>query len=383
MFYHKISISLVMILFLSFSIGIAADKVEFSESPPAQITKKWRIGYYEGGPYHYYPKTLTAIVEGLADLGWMEPVTIPPQENENDTDKLWAWLSGNIRSKYLEFVGNAYYSCNWDTEHRKKNKQSAVRRLKEGRDIDLMIVMGTWAGQDLVNNEHSVPTIVCGTSDAVTSKIIKSGEDSGYDHVHAHFDPGKYVTQIRAFHDIFGFKRLGVAFENTVDGRSYAAIEDIQKIAGEREFKIVECHISETEPENAVVKCARELAPKIDAFYITLHRSVNKETLPKILAVMNARKIPTFSQSGPSEVRQGVLLSVADPNFKLLGKFHAKAIAKTINGAKPRDLNQILELPLKIAFNEATAKEIDLKDESYQLILKIADEIYNKTERVK
>ncbi len=382
-YYQHVTLTVALSFLLSVSLGLAADKKQYSTVPPTQASKKWRIGYYEAGAYHNYPKTLIAIVNGLAALGWLEPVSVPFTEGDKTTDKLWLWLSANIKSKYLEFPADAYYSYNWNKELREKTKQTVLKRLKENRDIDLMIAMGTWAGQDLANNEHSVPTMVCSTSDPIASNIIKSAEDSGYDHVHAHVDPTRYLRQIEAFHDIFDFKKLGVAFQNTVAGKSYATIEDIQKVAKQRKFEIVECHTLEgatPEAMAAVIKCAQELAPRIDAFYLTQQVGVNKETLPKILAVMNAKKIPVFSQGGPEEVRRGVLLSIAAPDFKLFGKFHAETIAKILNGAKPRELNQIFELPAKIAFNKAAARAADIRDDLYHLLLKTADEVYEKIE---
>jgi hypothetical protein len=68
-----------------------------------------------------------------------------------------------------------------------------IKRLKENKDIDLMIAMDTRAGQALANNDHAVPTIVCSSSDPVASKIILSAEDSGYDHIHAMVDPKRYI----------------------------------------------------------------------------------------------------------------------------------------------------------------------------------------------
>jgi len=381
---HKVVFNIAVILIMALSSGFAADKKPHSASPPAQISKKWRIGYYEGGPYHNYPKTLIAVVQNLSGLGWIEPLTIPVQENDKDTDKLWAWLAANAKSKYLEFAADACYSYNWDKERREKTKQLVLKRLKEHRDIDLLIAMGTNAGQDLANNGHSVPIIVCSASDAVRAKIIRSAEDSGHDHIHAHADPTRYIRQLRAFHDIFKFKKLGVAFQNTESGKSYAAMEDIQKVAKERKFEIVECHTLpgavSSESQAAVIKCAQELAPKIDAFYLTQQAGVNKETLPQIVAAMTDSKIPTFSQAGPDEVRLGILLSVATPDFRGLGRFHADIIAKIINGAKPRDLNQIFELPVKSAFNAATGKKIGLKPEIYDLLLRSSVEVYGEKE---
>jgi len=385
-FFRLILFSVVCIFCLWFAAGFAADKKKYPTAPPSKIAKKWRIGYFESGSFKNYQSTLIATVKGLAELGWIEKTDIPVQENNKDTDKLWTWLAGNIKSSYLEFAADAYYSNNWDKYLREKTKKVLLQRLKEKKDVDLMITMGTWAGQDLANNEHSVPTAVCSVSDAVVSKIVNSITDSGYDHIHARLDPTRYERQIRAFHDVIGFKKLGIAFEDTLDGKSYAAIGDIEKIAKDRNFEIVSCHTKENisdrnESEASVIQCAAELAPKIEAYYITLSSAaISPNVLPKVLEIMNKYKVPTFAQSGADEVRRGVLMSVSFKDFKPIGDFHAGVIAKIINGAKPRDLEQIFEVPVKIAFNKAAAKQIDLRDDLYRLVSDVADEVYETVE---
>jgi ABC-type uncharacterized transport system substrate-binding protein len=73
--------------------------------------------------------------------------------------------------------------------------------------------------------------------------------------------------------------------------------------------------------------------------------AVNNETLPKIISIMNAAKVPVFSQFGSDEVRHGALLSIAtSSNLTAYGKFHAETIAKIINGAKSRSTKQLPKL---------------------------------------
>ncbi len=107
---------------------------------------------------------------------------------------------------------------------------------------------------------------------------------------------------------------------------------------------------------------------------------IGKSSFPKILDIMNTHKIPTFAQSGSAEAGRGALLSISNRNFSFLGKFHSETIGKVINGAKPRDLDQIFEAPVKIAFNKAAAEKINLNYEIYNMILKVADEIYDNIE---
>ena len=79
--------------------------------------------------------------------------------------------------------------------------EEIIDRLNRKKDIDLIIAAGTWAGQDLANDRHKTPTIVISTSNPLSSGIIKSLEDSGYDHVHARMNPYRYERQVRIFHD--------------------------------------------------------------------------------------------------------------------------------------------------------------------------------------
>lgn len=355
--------ALVIICFL-FPDLYASAKGDYPVTPKMNNGKKWRIGYLEGGPYGNYPDNLRALVAALSDLGWAKKPVFPPSADASDTRQLWLWLSKNLKSDYIEFVQDAYWSNNWDENLRIKTKNIILERLNRKKDIDLMLALGTWAGQDLANNEHSTPTVVISTSNPVTSKIAKSVNDSGYDHLNARIDPTRYERQVRIFYDIFKFKRLGVVLEkDTVEGRTYAAMDDIEKVAKEKGFRIITCNapfsgVSKEEAFNSVLKCHEELAPNVDAVYITVHRGVSLQKMDKLTAPFMRKKIPTFSQLGAEEVKHGALLSIARAGFRYVARFHAETIAKIFNGAKPRDLEQLFEDPPRIAINLKTAQII-------------------------
>ncbi len=175
----------------------------FGTSPVLNDGQKWRVVFYEGGPHSNYYHYLEATILGLMKLGWIERADLDKIQSKNkDTRRLWNWLARDARSDYLEFVADGYYSANWDDQQRRENRGRILESLKRDTDIDLVIAMGTWAGLDLANDEHSVPTVVMSTSDPVESGIIQSVDDSGYDHVHARVDPYRYERQLRIFHDL-------------------------------------------------------------------------------------------------------------------------------------------------------------------------------------
>jgi ABC-type uncharacterized transport system substrate-binding protein len=379
----KIVMILIICIFATSTAGFAADKGMFKTTPKLNDGKKWQIGYYEGGEYIDYQVIFTATIKGLMQLGWIKQTDIPPQKGEQ-TEELWKWMSANLKSRYIEFVKDAHYTAKWDDKLRVKTAEKIIHRLNNKNDIDLMIAMGTWAGQDLANERHSTDTLAFSVSDALGAGIIKSNEDSGYDHIHARVDPYRFERQIRTFHDVVGFNKLGVAYEDTVSGRSISGIDRIEKIAKERGFEIIGCYTKDDVPDKNIAEetckqCFNNLVgKKAEAIYVTLQNGVNSNSIPELVKIVNSNGIPTFSQSGSHEVKWGFLMSLSQASYKYVGEFNAKTIAKVFNGAKPRQIPQIFEEPPKIAINIKTAEVIGY-DPPVDVML-AADEIFQQVE---
>jgi ABC-type uncharacterized transport system substrate-binding protein len=193
----------------------------------------------------------------------------------------------------------------------------------------------------------------------------------------------RYERQVRLFHDIIGFKSLGVAYEDSVYGRNYAALDLIEKVAQERGFDVVTCFTQSDIPDQdkadeSVLKCFEDLARKVDAIYVTVQRGVNPKTIPQLVRIAHENRIPTFSQADSKGVRSGFLLSISRGGFKPVGLFQAATIAKIFNGAKPRQLNQVYEEARRIAINLKTAGIVGVYLQSD--VLAAADEIYREIE---
>jgi len=373
--FRAVILSIVMVLFLS-----CCTDSGYRSTPKEHNGKPWRVAYYEGGEYFYYQRELEAIVVGLMETGWVKTSEIPEFSDEADTRIVWEWMARELSGKYLEFVEDAYWSAGWHDDVRERDRREAIDRLSKTCDIDLVFAMGTWAGLDMAVDDHSIPTIVISTSDLIKSGIIDSAEDSGHDHVMAQCDPLRFVRQLRMFHTLIGFERLGVIYEDTPEGRVYAALEDIELVAVERGFDVVVCiapetNISEEEAVREAVRCFEELAPHIDAFIVTPHTGNSVKYMPDILSTFYDYDIPTWALDGSELVKHGVLMSISDVTTdRARGLWYAEAIGRILNGARPRDLDQVFESPKTIAINLEAASLIGYDPPSS--ILLVADEIY-------
>jgi ABC-type uncharacterized transport system substrate-binding protein len=154
-------------------------------------------------------------------------------------------------------------------------------------------------------------------------------------------------------------------------------------VADDAGFEIIRCHtrdedetgtISPPEEEDRIKKCFRKISEKADAIYVTQYTGINDNTIPELVRITNSHRLPTFSQASSEQVKYGFLMSISRTNFDYVGRFHAETIAKILNGAKPRDLDQIFEDPTSISINLKTAKIIGY-DPPLD-VMSIADEIY-------
>ncbi|WP_245600956.1 ABC transporter substrate-binding protein [Marinobacterium jannaschii] len=341
---------------------------------------KWAVAYYEGGEYKDYKSEFLATIKSLMQRGWIEEKAIPKFDGDS-TKELWSWLASSVKSDHLKFLKDGHYSADWSEETREKTRGALINRLSSGEEIDLLISMGTWAGKDTANSKHKVPTLVLSASDPLAAGIIKSVEDSGYSHVHATVDPHRFRRQVEIFHELVQFKKLGVAYENTLSGRSYAAIDDLEGLARDRGFELVSCFTEsdisdKNRAEQSVVDCFESLSDSADAIYVTNQGGVNKNSIPKLVGVAILNKVPTFSQSGSDEVKYGFLFSLSRAAYKYLGDFHAKTIEQIIAGAQPGDIAQLFEEPPKIVINLKTAELVGF--DPPLLLLGAADEIYRE-----
>ena len=374
---------LAIVLSLGPSLSYGGKDDALPTTPRLNKGQKWRIGYLQGGDYNSYQQSLAAIAKGLMRLGWIKDDELPAMKNDKDVKDLWQWLATKATSDYLVFVADARYDAGWDKEKRPLLKKEVIARLNTAKDIDLMLAMGTWAGQDLANTSHKVPTIVGSTNDPIVSGIIKSAEDSGLEHIYAKIDPDRHRRQVRLFHETFNFSVLGVVYEDSPEGRGFSAVDHVYEVAKERNFRVEKCqapfnNLSTAEAEINVVNCYKELANKVQAVYIVRHPGVTLANMSKIMAPLLEKKIPTFSQAFSDEVRHGVLLSISLADFSYIGDFYALTIAKIFNGAKPRNLTQIFLNPPKIAINLKTAQIIGY-DPSVDIV-GAADEIFTEIE---
>lgn len=380
----------LLILIFIFALGtVSTNAGKTTDNSNKSLTtegRKWRIGYCETEPFSNYAQTLYYILQGMGEYGSIKNADqVPYTQGQDDTTEIWKWISTHDMGEYIEFPQDAYFTLSKIQTEKGKNPEDTVIERLQKKDLDLVIVMGTKAGQALSNDKHNIPVFVFSSSNAYKSGIVNGIDYSDNSHVWAHMDINRFKRQLQVFNDIFKYKKLGVVYENSDIGKSYASLDDIESVAKERGFEIVPEYVNEPKDANDMAryqadlkKAYSRLASKVDAFYITT-ASIDAKWLPELLQPFYDKKIPVFSQLGADEVSHGALMSITLFDFPNMGRFGADTIINALKGKPVNKLEQIYPNNPQIILNLETAKKIGYKP-AFDILLS-ADKVYGSIQK--
>ena len=354
---------------------------DVATTPTLNQGKKWRVAYIESGPYSNYAGTLFYLLKGLESRGWVKGVEkVPFSWGQTDTKTMWDYISSNRDfSTYLDFMPDGYYSL----KAIPGQEPTVLERFTAKKDADLQIVMGTVAGKLMASDGNLSKTAIFSTSNAFKSGIVKSAELSGRPRIWAHMDPYRYKQQLQVFSDIFKFKKMGVVYEDSPNGKTFAAVDDIEAVAKEKRFEVVRRLVPGAKsPEDQdryfkdLLQAHQELAAEVDGFYYAISPApgLKPEHLYLALRPFYDKKIPVFSQLGDEDVGRGALLSIARADFSGVGQFGAEQMVKMLNGSSADTLAQIYSDTPTIALNLEVSKQIGYKP-TFEILL-VSDKIF-------
>ncbi|MDR1578574.1 MAG: ABC transporter substrate-binding protein [Deltaproteobacteria bacterium] len=355
-----ILLALPVIAAIVFCLAIIAPSLSTSSwaNELNQESKLWRVIYVEAGSYRDYSLNLVGLAKGLKELNLIERAK--PLSDESAS--VWRYLSEQAGGTRLKFLEDGFYSANWDKNQLIAIKNKILSRIKAG-EVDLILTFGTQAGQSLATEEHNTPVLSITATDPVAAGIVKQSRLSGLEHVHAQVESGNLWRQLSLFHNVFHFKTLGVPLDSTAEGQATMGLKSIEAVAKEKGFEIISCVSDLESPDfdknfQNLLKCLNRLTVESEAIYLTVNNGMREDRFGQILAPIVAAKKPSFSQKGPDETRQGVLLSLAEDDFIGSGRFEANVIQKILNGQSPGSIDQIYVAPLTMALNFQMAKNI-------------------------
>lgn len=340
----------------SAAMPIAAFPNERSKS------QKFRVGVVISGDYWEFFENLKGLVEGFSDIGWANKVTI--SSTVSHCDELLSWLNSKKYSNYIEFPQEYFVNVDWG-DNMQELQEKYFDRVP---DVDVVLAYGGKVSKAFYDLEdYGIPVVSDAVTDCYGAGITASLNDSGKDFFTNKIDPTIYQQQLRLFHDMVGFKKLGIIYGDNEDGIIYGAVNDVEKVSAERGFEIVRnTNVKEEMDDDTpdlYLAALRDIVTKVDAVYIGASTAVTEyDIMGDIVQILTEAKIPSFSLEGTIRVKDGMLFSLSTTKgMRQSGIWQATKISHILAGEKPRSLNQKYESMASVAINLDTAQQIGYK----------------------
>lgn len=332
-----------------------------------------RVALAEAGPFHDFQRVFAHMLSELARKGLVRSAP-PSAKLVFDIPKTYKEIAEASQGGCVVFPEDALYNANWDPSVREAMREELRERVAKRGDIDLVLAFGTKSGLDFKDGIPGANVMVVTPTDPEASGITGRGEFSGVKGVHVQKEPGRYLTELKMFHEIFPFKSLGVILDDEEEGRRSQAAEAIGEFASQSGVRLVKCQgdVITQDLEKArseFSRCCLELASGgTEAVYLTYGNGADPENLYSQIKPLIAAKIPTFSQSGIAEVRGGSLMALSDGDLEASGRFEAQVLEKIASGTPPEQISEYYHAPLMLGLNLKTASLIGWKPPFDRLI---------------
>lgn len=217
---------------------------------------------------------------------------------------------------------------------------------------DLVFGIATPSAQALANNITDIPVLFSAVTDPVSAKILNKNVTGTSDRVNNIGEQLDLLVKLRP-----EVKKIGVLY-NTSEQNSKVQVEDIQKIAKEKNIEVVLQGITSF---NELAQSTKGLLAQVDALYIPTDNLVVSGAKLISSEALSAKKPVVVSEN--SSVEAGALFTMGLDYFEL-GKRTGQMAIEILKG------KQISEIPfettqkLSLYINEDTAKAlgIDLKN---------------------
>lgn len=312
--------SLTGFLFLLAGLCLAAGKAEAGT---------FGIGFFEGGSYPAHAEFRNYFRDQLRAM------TPPGVE--------------------LVFVPDGFKSADWDRE----KSRSMARQLVQNTQIDLVVALGPWTVEDLLEAGFDRPIVAAFRYDPVVEGLVDDRSRPIVDNLTVRVRPNKLTSDLRYLTGLLPVRKLGVLYfpaSNEID-TLLAMTRELGKQLG---FEVVTAEGYDRNGTYAFFKAYRQLAGKVDALYLSPLWGFNSNKVRQFYAMVSRDNIPSFIGEGQYHAARGALAAGSLESSLTRAHYHAWKVVQIMRGASPAALPTILADDAGLIINQQVAHQLGM-----------------------
>ncbi len=233
--------------------------------------------------------------------------------------------------------------------------RKAMSRLLADPQVDMVLALGVLASSDAAHRKQlPKPVFAPFVMNAHLQGISPKDGASGVQNLNYLTFPSNVARNLQAFREIVAFKNVAFLVQ---EGLQDLIPELRANIA--REIRELDLAFEVVLVGTSVPAALDAIPADVQAVYVTPLQQLSSEALARLVAGLIARRLPSFSVVGRSEVEAGLLASLSrDADLLRLARRVALNIQRTLEGENPATFPVTFTRRERLTINLATARAI-------------------------
>ena len=307
---------------LFFCVFLTSLPVLAGEAP-----RQVKIGFFEGGEYPSH--------EILREAFRNELKSVLPEGYE------------------AVFIHQGFKTAGWDRQRSRK----MAHELTELKELDLVVTLGPWVVEDLLETGFTGPIIAMNRFDPEAEGLVDS---TGYpiaDNLTVRLRPDKFENDLAIFNRLRKINKLGVLFFPSGNERD-RLMARFRQIGERLGFEVVTAEGYNNIGTYAFFKAYSILKEQgIDALYISPLWGFDLVKINWFFRQAARDRIPVFTSEGRRIVHRGALASNALYDLSSVVRFQAYKVRRILLGELPADLPVTFPEMTGLVINESAAEK--------------------------
>ncbi len=284
-----------------------------------------RLGYFEGGQYIIHNRLRDEYLQQLN-----------------------AVIPGDFK---VFFAPEGYRSAEWNRE----NSKRMARELSELATIDIIIAVGPWVVNDLIEAGCKKPIVAMHQFAPDAEGLLDASGKPVVENLTIHFIPDKIENDLSVLNLFRPIKKLGFLHFPSGD-EAAAVLARVEAIGQKNGFEVVTAEGFNNKGTFAYFKAYKKLDRSVDAIYLAPLWGLDVTMVNQFFLSLKNDRIPAIVSEGRSLVERGALATNSAYNVFSEARFNAYKTFKIITGSKPAELAFEFVGGNSVAVNEKTAK---------------------------
>ncbi len=258
--------------------------------------------------------------------------------------------------KEFIFVPYGYGDGDW----KRDSCKILAKTLTATKDIDLMVTVGPWVVEDLLEAGYKGNILAMRQLDPKALGFLGPNGYPIHENLTVHVKPNKIENDIIILSSLFPIKKMGVIFFPSNDAERDAVQEKINEAGQNLEIEIIYSEGFDNYGTFAYFNAWNKMEKDIDAVYIGPLWAMDATKISAFLERIKNSKIPVFTYEGKYLVDLGAFATNSAYSVVSEARYNAIKAIKIADGAKPNILPVDFVGGSSVTINEETMQKCDL-----------------------